>query len=189
MKRVLGVLVALTVGLGAPVADACQPCESKLDLEITARLASLVVVARRVGEALERPDDDLAASFAQFEVEKVLKGTPIARRIDVALGWWCGFGPEVPIGESAVLFLEPKGNRYFTIRDGCSVRSLPVLDGKVVVNNTPLPMEVVTMHLGPSPGAPAAPIQEPPWRRWAIPALLCLATGLLGFAIGRRRRR
>lgn len=168
-------------------AQACSPCGDDLDLRATAIRAGLVVVAHRIGEDFSPASgDEQWVTFATFEVQKVLKGSPIGQQIDVAMHWMCGMGPDVERGRSAVLFLERRKDRYYTVRDGCAVRSLPIVDGKAVLSDLALPIDVLATNLG---FAWAGKNREPWWTPALFPAVLGIVAAALGFAVGRRSRR
>ena len=124
-------------------------------------------------------------TFATFEVQEVLKGSPIAQQIDVAMFWMCGMGPDVERGRSSVLFLERHENRYYPVRAGCAVRSLPVVDGKAVLSDIALPVDVLATSLG---FAWAGKPRKLSWKPALVPLGLALAAAAFGFALGRRRR-
>jgi len=126
------------------------------------------------------------ATFAAFEVKRVLKGSPIGNQIDVAMRFMCGTGPDVERGQSSVLFLERRKDRYYPVRGGCAVRSLPIVDGKAVLSDIALPVDVLAKNLGL---AWADDKRDPWWKPVAVPAVVGLAGAFLGFAIGRRRAR
>jgi hypothetical protein len=168
-------------------ARACSPCDETLDLQATAIRAGLVVVAHRVGEGFTPASgNEQWTTFATFEVQKVLKGKPFGHQIDVAMRFMCGMGPDVERGRSAVLFLERREDRYYPVRGGCAIRNLPIVDGKVVLSDITLPVDVMAQNLG---FAWAEDSRTSSWNRTAIPAIVGLAGVLLGFAIGRRRAR
>lgn len=183
-KLVLGTVLA--GALLQSKAEACSPCEDNLDLRATAIRAGLVVVAHRVGEDFSPlSGDERWVTFAPFEVQKVLKGSPIAQQIDVAMSWMCGMGPDVERGRSSVLFLERYGNRYYSVRDGCSVRSLPIVDGKAVLTDISLPVDVLATNLGFAWAGESGKVE---WKPALVPIGLAIAAAVLSFALGRRRR-
>lgn len=145
------------------------------------------MVAHRVGEDFSPPSgNEQWTTFATFEVQKVLKGSPVGHRIDVAMRFVCGMGPNVERGQSSVLFLERQNDRYYPVRGGCAIRSLPLVDGKAVLSDITLPVDVLARNLG---FAWAEDNSDPWWKPLPTPAVIGLVGALLGFALGRWRAR
>jgi hypothetical protein len=171
----------------APITDACSPCDDRLSLEETARLADFVAVAVRVGD---EESADRAVRYAPFEITRTLKGTASASRISVATRYgMCPYGVDVGLLTPSVLFLEAHDGRYESVRQGCAVKSLPIVDGKVVLNDIKVTVDTLSAELGMSP----APLHKTPeLPRWLVYALVSLAivTSLaVSFWLGRRSAR
>src|SRR3954465_12966585 len=144
MRRALGVLVALGMTLVVRRAAACDPWDNTLDLRSTGTRAGLVVAAHRADDTLAlMAGERRAEAFATFEVEAVLKGQPLGRRIIVATRWLRDEGVDVPRGRSAVLFLEQSGGRYYPVKDDCAVRTLPVADDRVLLADVAVPFDIL----------------------------------------------
>jgi hypothetical protein len=184
MLRVLAALVAVGGFLLEGRAYACGRCEDELSLRSTSIRAGLVVVARQIGEKFSPVSGEHQwVTFATFEVQKVLKGWPIADQIDVGVSWMCGYGIHMDRGQSAVLFLERRNGKYFTVRDGCAVRSLPVVDGRVVLTDIELPVDAFAAGLGLAQPADTEP---PGWPLGPMTPFLCLGACVAGVVAGRR---
>lgn len=180
----------LAVGLSSSSgrAIACGRCPDQLDLRATARRAGLVVVARRIGDELpERPGAERWEGYAPFEVQRVIKGWPVGNRIDVIVrAGMCDEGIDVERGQSALLFLERSGDHYITVWGECAVRSLPIVNGKVVLSDLDLPAQVLGEQLGL---LEAPPLEKRPstWVQVSVCGLLLMAGLAVGFWVGRRR--
>lgn len=130
MSRALVFAITLGTILVGRHAAACDMWSNNLDLRSTAIRAGLVVVAHRSDSTIALVSGDPPwEAFASFEVESVVKGSPLASRIAVATAWIHGGGIDVAPDESVVLFLERRGGRYYPVNDGCSVSTLPVRYG------------------------------------------------------------
>lgn len=155
-------------------AAACDQWTGKLDRTATAIRAGLVAIAHRSDSTLTLVSDDPPwEAFASFDVERVLKGAPLGRRISVATAWVHGEGNDVEPGESVVLFLERHGDRCYPVREGCSLTTLPIRDG--------LEADALTREFGFTWAEPSGA------RRLArVPALFVLAVafGGAGFTLG-----
>ena len=185
--RTIAIGIIIGVAVWQSTARACSPCDENLDLRATAIRAGLVVVAHRVGEDFfPTSGNEQWATFATFEVKRVLKGSPIGNQIDVAMRFMCGMGPDVERGQSSVLFLERRQDRYYPVRGGCAIRNLPIVNGKAVLSDITLPVDVLAENLG---FAWAEEYRQPWWKPAAVPTVVGLSGLLLGFAIGRRRAR
>jgi hypothetical protein len=151
----------------------------------TARRADLVVVAVRREEG--ETTDDRAVAYSPFDVREVLKGSPSGARILVATRYgMCPYGVDVEPMVPSLLFLETHGDRYEPVRGGCAIKSLPVVNGKVVVDEISLSLPTLAAELG-FRSTNAAPAGVP--RKWANIGLLCLAAGVglaAGVWLGRR---
>jgi len=181
MTRVLMFVAVAGTMLGARGAAACDPWTDVLDLGATAIRAGLVVVAHRSDSTVTLVSDDPPwEAFASFDVERVLKGAPLDRRISVATAWLHGKGIQVSPGESVALFLERHGDRYYPVRDGCSVATVPIKDG----------LEAAALRREFGFAWAAAPGERQLVR---VPALVVLAVAFggagftLGHLVGRRR--
>ena len=164
------------------IATACSPCDNALSLVATARRADLVVVAVRVADDTPVDGGPKYVTYAPFEVRRSLKGTPTSTRILVAIeNGMCYYGVEVERLAPSVLFLEQHGGKYTVVRDGCAVRSLPIVDDRVVLSDISLPVDTFGIELG---------LLEPPTSAKEMPIglgifLLC-SVAVIGFALGVR---
>jgi hypothetical protein len=98
----------------------------------------------------------------------------------------CGDGVEVESLVPSILFLEAHGNQYEPVRGGCGIRSLPIVNGKVVLTDLSVPLATVASELG----LVQAPPEESGFLRWPGISILCCAAGIglaTGFWLGRRR--
>jgi len=177
-------VAALLLPEGA--ASPCQPCERTLDLRSTAANADQVYVASRVGEEF-KVDTTYGTwdTFAPFEVKTVLKGNPPDRYITVAVSGFCLMGVIADLNQPYLLFLEQRKDGFFPVSDGCAVSGLRVDGDKVAVAGTFRPLDELARQLGLRP----PPNKFRPWWPLVVAGVLaCLATGLVGFVLGRRRR-
>ena len=188
--RALLLSLLLLPFLGPPrTAAACSMCDDALSLTATAKRADLVIVAVRVADEGTVDGGRRHVSYAPFEVRKVFKGTPSASRIFVATHYgMCDYGVEVERDAPSVLFLEAHGGQYDTVRGGCAVRSLPIVNDRVVLSDISSPVDMFGIELGLLP--PAA--VEHGFPIWLGIVLLCgvMTIGLTaGFWLGRRSSR
>jgi hypothetical protein len=164
-------------------------CDDALSLTATAKRADLVVVAVRVADEGTVDGGRRHVSYAPFEVRRVLKGTPSGSHILVAVHYgMCDYGVEVERYSPSVLFLQAHGGQYDTVRGGCAVRSLPIINDRVVLSDISLPVDMFGIELGLLPPQASA-YGFPIW--WGI-ALLCVAMIIgmtAGFWLGRRSSR
>ena len=186
MRRALSALVTLVMMSVARRAAACAPWNEPPHLRSLATRAGLVVAAHRIDATLTLAGDPHADAFATFEVEAVLKGRPLARQIAVATRWLRDQGVELSPGDSAVLFLQESRDRYYPVRDDCLVRTLPVTDGKVLLEDIGVPFDVLAKELGFA-WAESPQSSSPP----SVPPVLLFAIGCAGagFAFGHRMAR
>jgi len=192
MRRAL--LALVVVGMMTLVvrrAAACDPWDDMLNLRSTATRAGLVVAAHRADATLVLPAGaHPGEAFATFEVEAVLKGQPLGRRIVVATRWIRDEGVAMPWGRSAVLFLEKSGGRYYPVRGNCAARTLPASGGRALLADVEVPFDVLAKGFGfawaeapqssPPPGAPPGAPPE---------LILAMACAGVGFALGHRLAR
>jgi len=140
------------------------------------------VVAHRSDATIALVSDDPPwEAFASFEVEDVLKGSPIATRIPVATEWLHGGGIEVAPGKSVVLFLERRGDRYYPVRQGCAVLTLPVRDGDI---EGTLPPALLARRLGFAWAAWPRRVSSPAFVALPLPLVFAVACAGAGFALG-----
>jgi hypothetical protein len=179
-------LSALAVLLPEASARSCQPCETSLDLPATAASASEVLVARRVGEEFTVETTYGAwDTFAAFEVTASLKGNPPERRVAVAVSGYCLTGVAADLGRPYLLFLQESKVGYVPVNGGCSVRSLPIDGDLVALPGGSMPLNDLAKQLG----LRAMPsMSQRWWPYWTAAILACLAAGITGFILGRRRR-
>ena len=183
-----GLAISLAVAallLPEGAASPCQPCERSLDLRSTAANADQVYVARRVGEEF-KVDTTYGTwdTFSPFEVQAVLKGNPTDRYITVAVSGFCLTGIIANLNQPYLLFLQQRKDGFFPVNDGCSVRSLPVIDNQVIFTNESVALDDLVGRLW---NGPARATLRPWWTYLAAAVLGCLAAGLLGYILGRRR--
>jgi hypothetical protein len=190
MRTVPLAWLAIATSAGLRAAHACSPCDDRLSLTATARRADLVVVAVRVGDEQALDGGQHSVTYAPFDVREPLKGTPSASRIMVATQYgMCSYGVDVEAMVPSLLFLEAHDDQYEPVRGGCAVKSLPIVSGKVVLADLPVPLATVASELGLMKESPER--ESPRSRRFEIAILCCAAsTGLaIGFWLGRRRSR
>jgi len=173
--------IFLLAFLQAPrIAAACSPCDDALSLVATAKRADLVAVAVRLAD--DKPVDGGPSyiTYAPFEVRRSLKGTPISTRILVAIEkGMCYSGVEVERLAPTVLFLEQHGSRYTVVRDGCAVRSLPIVNDRVVLSDISLTVDTFGIELGLLQSPPRA--KEMPI---VLGILLLCSVAVVGFVLG-----
>jgi hypothetical protein len=180
MRPILMAIPFLAFLMAPRIAAACSPCDDALSLVATARRADLVVVAVRVADDTPLDGGPKYVTYAPFEVRRSLKGTPTSTRILVATeNGMCYYGIEVERLAPSVLFLEQHGGKYTVVRDGCAVRSLPIVNDRVVLSDISLPVDTFGIELGLSEPAPSA--KETPIR---LGILLLCSVAIIGFALG-----
>jgi hypothetical protein len=186
--RLLLLAWTVFVSLGyARMADACSPCDDRLSLAQTARRADLVAVAVRVGD---EEAADRGIRYAPFEITGTLKGTASASRILVATRYgMCPYGVDVELLTPSVLFLEAHEGRYESVRQGCAVKNLPIVDGKVVLSDIELPIDTLAAELGLSPAPRSKPSESPRWFIFALVGLAMVSGLVASFWLGRRSAR
>ena len=174
MSRALVFVVVVGTLLAGRRAAACDQWTGTLDLRSTAMRAGLVVLAHRSDSTITLVSDDPPwEAFASFEVERVLKGLALARRISIATAWFHGAGIRVAPGESVVLLLERHGERYYPVREGCAVTT--------VADPYGLAAGALAREFGFTWAEPA-PEPRPP--RVPAPILLAVACAGAGFTLG-----
>jgi len=171
----------------ARYAAACSICDDPLPLLATARRADLIAVALRVGDAKTTDAGQRFVKYAPFEVRQVLKGTPPTSQILVATQYgMCDYGVDVEPMRPSVLFLEAHGGQYETVRGGCAVRSLPVVNGKAVLRDISVSVDTLGIELGLLPAPVAVKSGS---SRWLVVSLFCFLGAMslaAGFWLGRR---
>ena len=123
---------AFTVLLLSVGAFACQPCESKLTLEQSARKAELIIVGQRV----DYSPNEVQPQTIKVRVLSVLKGKAENKEISVR-SWYqmCPYGIIVD-SQRYVMFLSKSAEMpglWEPVEGGCGVKTLSVQKKVVLV--------------------------------------------------------
>jgi hypothetical protein len=145
---ILNILIAIAIL--ATAAIACQPCQSKLDLEQSLKQADLVIVGKRIDYD---PEEKMPSSI-KVNIIKVLKGEIKETQIEVR-SWYgmCGYGIVVD-DQIYVMILrksfEMKG-MHTTVNAGCSVTQLPVKSNRVFVGGKSMSIDDIIEGINKKP--------------------------------------
>ena len=121
-------LLLLALTLFSPIALACQPCNEYLDLKSTIQQADLIAIVESRGSFFESQPETV-----DLKVKDILKGSYKHKRLKARA--WHGMCPYGVILEEGthLIFLEENGSVFASVQSGCSIKSLTVQQGKVLL--------------------------------------------------------
>lgn len=123
MKTLLFVLL-LSLTLGK--AYACQPCETTLGIEQTIAKADLIIEARKVSSSKKSNPE-----FITLKIKSIIKGDYTKKRIIVrSYHGMCSYGIVID-KKNYLVFLQLTTGGWDAIDNGCSVKTLPVINGLI----------------------------------------------------------
>ncbi len=146
MRKYTSIAAVCALSLWAQAAYACEPCPQSLDLQQTMRGASLIIIGERTTPLQEEETKGLGGpEYVDITVHTVFKGASPANAIK-ATAWFsmCPYGMVTKPGEQHVMFLEQRQGETFyrVVKDGCSVKTLPVQDGKIIMQGQVLTPDI-----------------------------------------------
>lgn len=137
MSKVLKFSLLVVLGLSMP-SMACSPCEHPFTLQETVKRSDVVLVGKRMDHfdiQKDRPE------WVHIKAVNVLKGRIPSAVVKVrAWSGTCSYGMVEDNGVY-VFFLKKTDQGFEPVQEGCSVRSLPVNDFKVVADGQTMEVE------------------------------------------------
>jgi hypothetical protein len=140
----------IAIAIMATAAIACQPCQSKLDLEQSLKKADLVIVGKRI----DYDPEEKMPSTIKVNIIKVLKGEIKEAQIEVK-SWYgmCGYG--IVVDDQIYVMILIKSSEmqgvYTTVNGGCSVTQLLVKSNKVSVGGKSMSVEDIIEIINKKP--------------------------------------
>lgn len=128
-------------------ADACEPCVKNLSIEETIAKSDLIIVGERVEEGpLSGGEEPHGPDWIKVNISRILKGTE--ENNPVVVNSWdamCDYGLVIGQGEY-LMFLTRRGSpeepyQYDAVDFGCGVKSFPLIDGAMIVNEEALSLD------------------------------------------------
>ena len=149
-------MMFLVVGTSSLVC-VCEPCAEVLNFKETVQQADLIVLGEKAGNGpliglSYFPD---AASWIEIDILDILKGQEAQKRIRVnSWNGMCGYGIVIGEGQHVIFLVKtensPGGHQYDAVNYGCSVKTYPVKDDRVIFNGKDISKEGFLRELNKS---------------------------------------